>query len=139
MLLPGIRCDVDSMQSTPVPAELTASWQTTLEHWTQKAAHDTLLGLAAKHGQLAWLAARYRDAARSNPRDPIARDRLKGVQRAAAMLAFAMPAARTSERKKTRGPTMLLLAAALSTGLAIWLTDFMRAHHPTTTLVSRHP
>jgi hypothetical protein len=139
MLLPRIRCDVDSMHSTPVPADLTASWQATLEHWTQKASHDTLLGLAVKHGQLAWLAARYRDAARTNPRDPIARDRLKSVQRAAAMLAFAMPAARASEHKKPRGPTMLLLAAALSTGLALWLTDFMRTHHPTTTLVSRHP
>lgn len=126
------------MQSTPVPSDLIASWQHTLVHWTERSAHDTLLGLAAKHQQLAWLATRYRESARSNPRDPIARDRLKGVQRAAALLTFTMPVARDTQPKRMRGGTALLVAAALFTGLGLWLTDFVRDQQQST-MVSRHP
>ena len=126
------------MHARPVPAELNEGWQETLVHWTHKASHDTLLGRAAKHQQLAWLAARYREAARSNPRDPIARDRLKAVQRAAALLAFAMPVVRETRRKSRGGPA-LLLCAALSVGLGLWLTNFMRMHQPQRALVSRQP
>lgn len=126
------------MHARPVPAELNESWQATLVHWTHKASHDTLLGRAAKHQQLAWLAARYREAARSNPRDPIARDRLKAVQRAAALLAFSMPVMHETRRTSRGGPA-LLLCAALSVGLGLWLTDFMRMHQPQRTFVSRHP
>src|SRR5688572_28002395 len=94
------RCDGIRMHSTAVPRELFASWQDTLVRWTQRTSHDTLLGLAAKHQQLAWLAARYREAARSNPHDWIARDRLKSVQRAA-LLTFA-PVARDTTRTQAR-------------------------------------
>jgi len=126
------------MHLAPVPADLFASWQHTLVHWTQKTSHDTLLGLAAKHQQLAWLALRYREAARSNPRDPIARDRMKAVHRAAALLAFSAPVVRDVEPKISRGCAILLIAAVLSTSLGLWVTDFMR-HKQQTTLVSRHP
>lgn len=132
------RCDSCSMQSTPVSSDLAASWQYTLAHWTERSAHDTLLGLAAKHQQLAWLATRYRESARTNPRDPIARDRLKGVQRAAALLAFATPAVRETRPKRMRGAGALLLASALFTGLGLWLTDLVRDQHQAT-MVSRHP
>src|SRR5262245_45425160 len=99
MFRPLSRCDRISMHSTAVPRELFANWQHTLAHWTQRVSHDTLLGQAAKHQQLAWLAARYRDAARSNPHDWIARDRLKSVQRAAALLTFS-PMPRETTRTK---------------------------------------
>ena len=131
-------CDSERMQSV-VPPDLFAAWQHALEHWTQKTAHDTLLGVAAKHQQMAWLASRYREAARSNPQDWIARDRLKAVQRAAALLTFSVPTAHKAPAKM-RGSTKLLLAALLSTGIALWLTDVMRVqHHGRTTLISRHP
>lgn len=127
-----------SMRSTPLPADLAASWQYALENWTQKTAHDSLLGLAAKHQELAWLATRYREAARSNPRDWIARDRMKSVQRATAMLAFAVPAAQDGGPKKSRGPLALLFVAVLSMFAGLWITDFMRTQQHST-LVSRHP
>jgi hypothetical protein len=126
------------MRSTPVPADLVACWQTTLVNWTQKASHDALLGLAAKHQELAWLATRYREDARSNPRDWIARDRMKSVQRATAMLAFSVPAAQASAPKKSRGPLALLFVAVLSMFVGLWITDFMRTQQRST-LVSRHP
>ena len=132
------RCDEESMHLAPVPRDLFATWQYTLEHWTQKHTHDTLLGLAAKHHQLAWLATRYREAARCNPHDPIARDRMKSVQRAAALLTFSTSVTRETTPKLARGCTVLLIAAVLSTGLGLWVTAFMRDQQQTT-LVSRHP
>jgi hypothetical protein len=125
------------MHPTPVPPELVACWQDALVHWAHRASHDTLLGRAVKHNQLAWLATRYREAARGNLQDPIARDRLKAVQRAAAMLAFSTPIVREAPRRSRSGMS-LLFAAIISTGLGLWLTDYMRAHQKPT-VVSRQP
>ena len=83
------RCDVAPMTPRPVPDDLIDSWQSMLSQWTNKRAHDALLGRAMQHDQLAWLACCYREAAVDNPDDPIARDCLEGVERAATMRAFA--------------------------------------------------
>lgn len=130
------RCDLSIMGPSPVPDDLVEAWQGTLSQWTNKLAHDTLLGRAVKHNQLAWLATRYRESARANPADYIARDRLKGVQRAATMLAFASSAPTSEERRTARGGPALLVVAVLSTGLGLWLTDYVRVHRPHAAQVS---
>jgi hypothetical protein len=126
------------MAPSPVPDDLLDSWQGTLSQWSNKLVHDTLLGRAVKHDQLAWLATRYREAARCNPYDPIARDRLKVVQRAATMLAFAAGSATREEPRKSRGGPALLAAVVISTCLGLWLTDFVRGHQPHAHDVSAH-
>lgn len=131
--------DCDGMQARPVPRDLFTSWQAALEHWSDDAKHDTLLGIAAKHQQLAWLAARYAAAARSNPHDTIARDRLERVRRASAVLAFRLPATREVTSKTPRAAAMLLLASMAFAGLGLWLTDFMSHQQQQRTIVSRHP
>jgi hypothetical protein len=123
------QCDLVGMAPSPVPDDLVARWQDTLSQWTHKLAHNTVLGCAVKHNQLAWLATRYRESARANPFDPIARDRLKGVQRAATLLAFSASATHDEPRRSRGGPA-LLAAAILSTCLALWLTDYVRLHNP---------
>jgi hypothetical protein len=115
------------MQLGPVPEEVLLAWQGVLSQWTNKIAHDTLLGRAVKHNQLAWLATRYREAARSNPYDSIARDGMKRVQRAATMLSFVAPEREEKSRKRHAGP-LLLMAAVLSTVLSLWLTNYMLVH-----------
>jgi hypothetical protein len=125
------------MAPSPVPDDLVASWQTALSKWSDKLAHDTLLGHAVKHHQLAWLATRYRESARGNPSDPIARDRLKGVQRAATLLVFSSTATR-DEPSRSRGGPALLAAAILSTCLALWLTNYVRLHNPHPHAMSSH-
>jgi hypothetical protein len=125
------------MAPSPVPDDLVASWQDTLTRWANKLAHDTLLGHAVKHNQLAWLATRYRESARANPSDPIARDRLKGVQRAATLLVFSLSATHDEPRRSRGGPA-LLAAAILSTCLALWLTDYVRLHNPHPQAMSSH-
>ena len=134
----GISDDRDRMQATAVPPELFACWQFALVHWNQRTAHDTLLGVAAKHHQLAWLAARYRGAARSNPHDCVARDRLQRVRRASTLLAFAPPPARAATTTAPRAAATLLVAAMLFAGLGLWLTDYLRQQQHAT-MVSRHP
>ena len=123
-------CDLTFMAPSPVPDDLLEGWQGTLSQWTNKLAHDTLLGRAVKHDQLAWLATRYREAARGNPHDAIARDRLKGVQRAATMLAFAAATAKREEPSKKRSGPALLVACVISTCIGLWLTDYVRVHRP---------
>jgi hypothetical protein len=125
------------MEPTRVPQELVVGWNDTLVRWTLKESHDTLLGRAVKHNQLAWVATRYREAARSNPRDPIARDRLKAVQRAAAMLVFATPL-REPARKSHSGVAVLLIGLAMSTGVGLWATRYVRDHRAAI-ILSRQP
>jgi hypothetical protein len=125
------------MEPTRVPQELVVGWNDTLVRWTAKESHDTLLGRAVKHNQLAWVATRYREAARSNPYDPIARDRLKAVQRAAAMLVFATPL-REPVRKAHSGFAVLLMGLALSTVVGLWAARYVRDHR-VGTIVSRQP
>lgn len=122
-------CDLTFM-AAPVPDDLLDGWQGALSQWSNKLAHDTLLGQAVKHDQLAWLATRYREAARGNPYDPIARDRLKAVQRAATMLAFASAGASREEPAVKRGGPALLAVFVISTCLGLWLTGFVRDHQP---------
>lgn len=145
--LPGRSCcdavagvNVDSMRPQPVPPELTDGWQTTLVQWTKLAHHDHVLGVAAKHKQLPWLAARYRDAARSNPSDPIAKERLVRVQRAAAVLAFAVPVDRSPrERSPFRASAMLLVVAVFATGIGLWVTKHHVREHQARSAGSAEP
>lgn len=127
------------MGATPIPHDLTTAWQLALEHWAEPLRHDTLLGLAAKHAQFAWLAGKYRDAARSNPEDPIARDRLVRLQRAAAIVMMSKtPAAPAPMKQGLRAMSILLIGAALATGLGLVVADHKVQQH-NAEVISRHP
>ena len=125
------------MEPSRVPQEVVAEWQDTLVNWTYRSSHDALLGRAVKHQQLAWVATRYREAARSNPYDPIARDRLKAVQRAAALITLATPP-REPERKSHSALTLMLVGIMLSTGLGLGAARYMRDHRAAV-IVSHQP
>ena len=118
-------------------AEVHAAWQAALEQWAQAARHDTLLGLAAKHAQLAWLAGKYRDAAWSNPHDPIARDRLERVRRAAMIMTLSKVKPLEVARRPLRGVMVLLVGAMFATGLGLFITDYKIQQQQT--MLSRHP
>ncbi len=127
------------MASPPIPADLAAAWQHALAHWNHHGNHDTLLGLAAKHRRLAWLAARYRDAARTNPDDPVAQTRLARVANAAMIALVCQGRPRDAETKRPyRAVGALLLAAVAATGLCLYLTEY-RVQHQQGALISRQP
>jgi hypothetical protein len=66
-------------QLVAVPADLLEAWRDVRRAWHDLARHDHVLRLAGKHAAYAWLATRYREAARRD--DPIAKERLALVQR----------------------------------------------------------
>jgi hypothetical protein len=127
------------MSATLIPRELTDSWQLTLEFWSEAARHSTLLGLAAKHKQLAWLAGKYRDASWSNPEDPIAKERLERVRRAAAIM-FSMPttAAPPPTSRGFRAISVLLIGAVIATGIGLVITE-QRVEQHQRAQITRHP
>ena len=125
------------MVPSRVPQELVLGWNETLVQWTQKTSHAALLARAVKHNQLAWIATRYREAARSNPRDPIARDGMKAVQRAAAMIVFTTPV-REPARPSYRALAMMLVGFVISVGVGLWAAQYQHDHR-IGILVSRQP
>lgn len=127
------------MSATLIPRELTDGWQHALELWGEPSRHDTLLGLAAKHKQLAWLAGKYRDAARSNPDDPIAKQRIERVRRATAII-FSMPTTPPPEptRRGFRAMSLLLLGAVIATGIGLVITE-QRVEQHQRAQITRHP
>jgi hypothetical protein len=130
-----------SMPVTPIPRELGVTWQRTLELWTQPASHDTMLGMAAKHQQYAWLAARYREASRTNPDDPVALQRLARVQRAAiAVMAFEASEREAPVSRRLGGLGGILIAVVLTTAVGLWVTNLrtqQHQHHPQPALSSQ--
>jgi hypothetical protein len=68
-------------QLVTVPAELLEAWRDVRRAWDDVPRHDRVLRLAGQHAAYAWLATRYREAARRD--DAIARERLALVQRTA--------------------------------------------------------
>lgn len=105
-----------------IPSPLVTAWNRTLGAWGDSSLHDALLGLAAKHKQYAWLAARYREVSRLRPNDPVPAARLARIQRAAlvTMCVEARPVEK-AQRMPYRGVSMMLIAAVVATGLGLWL------------------
>lgn len=107
-----------------VPAPLVRAWEDTVAGWGDASRHDIALGLAAKYRQFAWLAGRYRDAARARPEDPIPPARLARLQRAALVtLCCDTRPQPAPERRPYRGVVTMLIAAVVATAFALWLAD----------------
>jgi hypothetical protein len=105
-----------------IPSPLVAAWNRALGAWGDGSLHDALLGLAAKHKQYAWLAARYREVSRQRPDDPVPAARLARLQRAALMtMCVEARPAEAAQRKPYRGVSMMLMAFVVATGLGLWL------------------
>jgi hypothetical protein len=117
-----------------VPAPLAEAWERTLQGWEIAALHDTVLGLAAKHEQFAWLAARYREIARSRPEDPVPPARLARLQKAA-VVAFRIDTRSPATRERTpyRGAGIILIAAVIAAVVGLRVVDMKARDHQTRT------
>ncbi len=74
--------------------DIRAAWDRAVADWASPSRHDELMQLVARHGIYAWAAGRYRDAAREQPDDPIARRQIERLQKAAEATMFASAATR---------------------------------------------
>lgn len=116
-----------------VPTELTTAWNRALLGWTDGRRHDTVLGVAAKHKEFAWLATRYREYAKSNADDAIAPARLQRVQRAAAIviLAKAPPPAEPMP-KLFKMASLMIVGAAVAVGIGLFVGNNKAQQHQQT-------
>lgn len=101
-----------------VPAAVAAAWERVVASWDEPAGHDALLALISQHGAYAWGAARYRDAARERPGDPVAARQLERLRRATELTLLATA---TRPKDRTAGPyrastavLVVLVVAALA-------------------------
>lgn len=63
-----------------VPADVRAAWEHASARWSEPRAHEDLLAVARRHECCAWLAAQYRDRARTG--DAVAEGQLVRLRRA---------------------------------------------------------
>jgi hypothetical protein len=98
-------------QDTAAPGVLVEAWRETRRAWREPAAHDRMLYLASQHGNLPWLATRYREIARRH--DAIATERLVRVKRAAELTLLVSSARQEDEAPKFYRSTRLLLGLML--------------------------
>ena len=104
-----------------VPERLRAAWNDAVARWTEPSAHDRVVAIAAELASYAWIAARYRELARTG--DAIAAAQLARVSRAAEVaLTIAALARRTGVPEKTpyRGLQMMIAVLVL-TVLGTWV------------------
>ena len=128
------------MDATPVSTELTTAWQLALEGWTDGRRHDTVLGVAAKYKEFAWLATRYREFAKANPGDAIAPARLPRVQRAAAIVMMAkIPPATEPMPKMFKMAAVMLVGSVVAIVVGLFVADSKVQQHQDPATVSRHP
>ncbi len=69
-------------RESSVTEAVRAAWDRVLEAWTDEARHDALFRLVAERGEYTWVAARYREQARSRDGDPIAANQMDRIRRA---------------------------------------------------------
>jgi hypothetical protein len=124
MFVPAARSSQITMDALPVSTELTTAWARVLEGWTDGRRHDTILGVAAKHGEFAWLATRYREHVKRNADDAVAPARLARVQRAAAVVMLSKaPKAAEPMPKIFKMASLLLVGAAVAVGIGLFVVD----------------
>lgn len=102
----------ESRRDTAVSPELVAAWDATLAAWDDRARHDALIGLVARHDAYAWAAARYR----TRGDDPIAARELARIRKATEVTLLVGAAARPDDARK---PYRALIAVLLLMLVAI--------------------
>lgn len=99
-----------------VPSSVRDAWTRATERWSEIAAHDELLQLAATHNGYAWVAGRYR----TRGQDPVAVRQLARLRRAAEATLFAGATARSdaaSRPYRAARSVLAILILAIAVGL----------------------
>jgi hypothetical protein len=98
------------------------AWDRCTETWSDAARHDELFKLVVQHSCFAWAAARYRERGD----DPIAREQLERLRKAAMAAMFVSAAARpTKEKTPYRSSLIVLGVLIVAMLLALVVTKSM--------------
>ncbi|HEY5951244.1 MAG TPA: hypothetical protein VIV40_37385 [Kofleriaceae bacterium] len=85
------------------------AWQQVTDAWTDRARHDELFKLAVRHESFAWVAARYRERGD----DPIAKEQLERLRKAALASMMVSAAARPDKQTTPYRSTLIVLGCLL--------------------------
>ncbi len=113
-------------------AGLPRAWRDAEAAWTDRDRHRALVGLAARHDCLAWLAARYR--ARAG--DPVADEQLGRIARAAAALMAARSRPREVAASSLRPLVRMVVVLALAIATALASATLARERLPSSARAS---
>jgi hypothetical protein len=113
------------------------AWERVSETWADSARHDELFKLAVKHNCFAWVAARYREKGD----DPIAKEQLERLRKAAVAAMYVSAAAKPAKEKTPyRSSFIVLVVLLLAMLLALFVTKSMHDNQktPPVTKPARH-
>jgi hypothetical protein len=93
-----------------VHADVTAAWEKAVEQWEDASRHEALLAVVVQHSAFAWAAARYKERGD----DPVAKDRLERIRKAATATMFATAKPRETEDSSPYKKTLLWLVVMVA-------------------------
>jgi len=88
---------------------VSAAWDKVVEQWEDAPRHEAFLALVVQHSSFAWAAARYKERGD----DPVAKDRIERIRKAATATMFAAATRRDTEERSPYTKTLLWLMAML--------------------------
>jgi hypothetical protein len=86
---------------------VTAAWDEVTSQWEDAPRHEAFLALVVQHSAFAWAAARYKERGD----DPVAKDRLERIRKAATATMFASATPRETKENSPYTKTLLWLVA----------------------------
>lgn len=112
-----------------------SAWERVTEDFTDLARHEELFKLVIKDNCLAWAAARYRERGD----DPIAKDQLERLRKAAVASMMVSAAARDAKPKTPyRSSLIVLICLIVAMLIALFVTKSIHDNRPRATTPARH-
>ena len=111
------------------------AWDRVAESWDDPARHDALFNAAVKHNALAWVAGRYRERGE----DPVAKQQLERIRKAAVAAMMVSAAPRDANAKAPYRSTMVVLICLIVALLvALFVTKSLHDNHPPVPKPAQH-
>lgn len=115
--------------------EVRSAWQRVTETWGDSVKHDDFFKLVVQHSCYAWAAARYRERGD----DPIAKDQLERLRKAAVAAMMVTATARPAQEKTPyRSSLVVLVCLLVAMVVAIFVTSYIHDSHTPVPKPARH-
>jgi hypothetical protein len=115
--------------------QLQSAWERVTEDFADPARHEELFKLVVKENSLAWAAARYRERGD----DPIAKEQLERLRKAAVASMMVSGAAREAKQATPYRSSLIVLICLIAAMLiALFVTKSLHDNRPPVTKPARH-
>ncbi len=114
--------------------EVRTAWQRVTETWVDSVKHDDFFKATVKHNCFAWAAARYREKGD----DPIAKEQLERLRKAALAAMMVTATARQAKEKTPYRSTLVVLVCLLVAMVVVmFVTKYIHDNHTPVTKPTR--